>query len=850
MIMKKLYVALGLVWMCSVAGAQQLTPLSENPVLKRHISQTTQNRPAEWQYNTVVAVEKNNCPIEEAGVTYAEAGRRVDQRIFVDPTNDTTAVLLCYGCATLQFGAAEIVRDSIYYTANDNVIAGRDTLQVKLCKPDASVCYDSVTYYFVAKRAGRNYYPPRVNLGQEQLATIEADQDLLPGELTCNAFLECADSYQGRAQRYWFTDYSAPDYRFVYESSRYAGTDSVCLALCDEYAVCDTFHYAFRISSDTVGLPFMDDFSYAGPWPSQDHWLDIDPFINTTMAESPPSIGVATFDGIDGRGDSYGGQYGPSDYLTSRYLNLQGTGGDLTLTFWAQRRGLMDRPETQDSLVLEFKNTFGIWQIALALKGVPGSQTNATPEPFRFYSVPVPQAFRYKGFQFRFRNYSDRQGINDTWHLDYVRLDAVHVDSIFSDVAFTQLPEFILKNYSSMPWRHFEGREAEELSPAITANVYNHASEPLNASPSSVSLTELNSGFNVFGDPVTLFNGLEANIPNGVPVSRTYQLLDDPSGFPDVWPNYLLTMEGPTFDDADRLDFQLKYTLNNTSQINQPGFEAVQRNDQLTQTTVFDNYFAYDDDTAEAGLVTSEGTQVAVKFTAGVPDSLRAVRLHIPHTSEDVSNQTFRLRVWIGQLDNSPEYSINLLPYYTNSFFDTLQGFTTYPLVDGDGNYSPLFIPPGDFYVGWQQITSCEFTRCVPVGYDKNRPNAKAFIFRNSGQGWEPLSEFTPGGALMIRPVVGGITPGATPVEEPLTEPGFQWAMYPNPASDVVAISLRDGLYEQFDFRLFNSNGQLVQQGPLSPELSVAGLPNGVYWMAVRHQNTQQVQHRKLVIVH
>ncbi|MBK8704553.1 MAG: hypothetical protein IPN33_13770 [Saprospiraceae bacterium] len=49
---------------------------------------------------------------------------------------------------------------------------------------------------------------------------------------------------------------------------------------------------------------------------------------------------------------------------------------------------------------------------------------------------------------------------------------------------------------------------------------------------------------------------------------------------------------------------------------------------------------------------------------------------------------------------------------------------------------------------------------------------------------------------------------------------------------------------------MFNSNGQLIQQGALAPELPTAGLPNGVYWMAVRHLDTQQVQHRKLVIVH
>lgn len=844
--MRKVYLALLSLVLASAGMAQEVIPLTENTVIQRYITQKEAQLPP--NIRTVEgAVEKTVCPILNPDVTYVESGQESQQLVLINMFIDTTAILICDGCNTLQYGAATIMKDSIYYQANSGVESGIDTLTVKFCEPDGSACYDSIRYYFVVHRPGRHYYPPTQTLQAEDRVTVQTDPTQLPGELKCNFFVDCPDNYEGRAQRTWFTTYSAPDYQFVYESSRYAGLDSVCVGLCDEFAVCDTFHFSFRIQKDTVSLPFMDDFSYPGPFPDADHWLDIDVFVNNTMAELPPSLGVATFDGLNPRGTPYGGSYGDSDYLTSTYLNLNGVNGDLTLTYWLQRRGLVDRPETQDSLVLEFRDATGQWVLMRVFQGISPSLPNNIDEPFHFYATQVPPQFRYKGFQFRFRNYSDRAGINDNWHLDYVRLDATYTDSLFNDVAFTQLPAFILKNYTSMPWRHFK---QEDLGTQLTVGLYNHANQALNASPSGVSLIEQESGVNAFGSTLTLFNGTEANIPNGMSVNRTYQLNNDPTGFPAVLGNYQSTMTGPSFDGYDKLDFQLKYTLNNTSQINQPGFEAVQRNDQVTRSTIFDNYFAYDDGSAEATLVTAEGNQVAVKFTTAVEDTLRAVRMHLPHSSTDVSDQTFRIRVWKGQLDNSPDYQMSYLPYYADNAFDTLQGFTTYPLVDEDGEYAPLVLPPGDFYVGWQQVTACDFTRCVGVGYDKNQPQGKEAISRNSGQGWEPLSEFTPAGALMIRPVVGSTTPGFTPVEEPSNPDAMRMHLYPNPATDLLNIVLSNGANDQYLYRLFNANGQLVQQGELQNQLNIAGLPNGVYWFTAIHRERQQILQQKLVILH
>lgn len=842
------YLLLSVVGCLTALQAQEVMPLLENQALRRYVIQQESNWPPDLQKHDT-PVEKSDCPILDGAFTYVEAGKRADQLILINTFVDTSASLQCVGCDDLQFGTAVIQADSVYYTANADVVAGRDTLTVRFCKDDGSLCYDSITYYFVAHRAGRNYFMPTVALNAETRYPTQANAALLPGELRCNFFADCPDNYAGRAQRAWFSTYETPDFHFVYEASRYAGLDSVCVGLCDEFAVCDTFHYSFRIRKDTMSLPFMDDFSYDGPIPSFKHWVDVDPFINNTMAEEPLSFGVATFDGLNPFGTPYGGGYGPADYLTSTYLNLQGASGNLTLTYYLQRRGLVDRPETQDSMIVEFKNTAGQWVQMNSHQGIAASQPNNTDEPFVFNAIAVPQEFRYKGFQFRFRNFSDRQGINDNWHLDYVRLDGTYVDSLFNDIAFIQLPQPILKNYTSMPWRHFQGRESEELSNSLSVGLYNHANQVLNASPSGVSLTEEQSGVNPFGATLTLFNGLEANIPNGLPIQRSYLLNNDPSGFPSILPDYLLVMSGPAFNGYDRLDFRLRYTLNNTSQINQAGFEGVQNNDKIERLTEFDNYFAYDDGSAETALVTAEGNQVAVKFTAGVEDTLRAVRIHFPHASTDVGQQVFRLRVWIGQLDNSPEYQVSFTPFYADNAFDTLQGFTTYPLVDANGDLTPLYLPPGDFYVGWQQLTPCDFTRCVAVGYDKNQPQAKPFISRNSGQGWEPLSQFTPAGALMIRPVVGSTTPNFTPVEEP-GAPELGIKIYPNPANDAINIALDDAMYEGYTYKFFSSTGQLIQQGNLMPQLALSTLPNGVYWLSVTHSNTLQTAVRKVVVLH
>jgi len=830
--------------------AQTLVPLIENSTITRHRGEQEKAYPEAWlnQLYATDAKGLQDCELETAGINYLLPGNSFTARVNIDTSDAGGGSFVCTNCNSLNFGGALLSGDTLRYTAFTGVIAGKDSVQVKYCDANGANCTDSLYVYFVVRRAGRKYFPPQVTLQSEASITLNADATLLPGPLTCNYFIACPSDYDGRDQRAYFTEYPAPVSSFVYEASRFSGVDSVCVALCDTFSICDIYHFSIRVQHDTIGLPFMDDFSYAGPDTDNRLWLDSDVFVNQTMSELPPSVGVATFDGVNSRGRPYGGDPGEADRLTSTYINLNGVSGNVTLTYWLQRRGLGDRPEIRDSIVLEFRLPNGQWVQRNFFEGAPASQPNTAVELFGFHSEPVPLEFRHKAFQFRFKNYADRQGVLDNWNLDYIRLDNIQTDMAFNDIAFTKLPQSILKDYTSMPWRHFKGNEAALLSPTIEVGVYNHAGQALSATPSSVLFVEENTGIQPFGAPITLFNGLDANILNGTNIERSYALGGDASGFPNVFAGYLTTMQNPAFDAPEQLDFSMQYNLSSPSQINQPGFEAVQANDQVVHTTVFEEYFSYDDGSAEAGLIASEGGQIAVRFRANVEDTLRAVRFHFPHTNSESGDQTFRLRVWVGTLDNSPEYDALLAPVYADTYFDTLQGFTTYPLMDGDGALAPLHLPVGDFFVGWQQVTSCDFTRCVAVGYDKNRPEGKPFIFRNGGTTWTDLPASTPAGALMIRPVVGDETPGATATDEVFGDANFSVKLFPNPAQDRVQIQLPNGQDHEYRMALYNSFGQVITQGPLQTSLDVSTLPSGLYFLHVLHRDGKQRSVNKLLI--
>lgn len=845
---KSVYALLIFVTIGTLTNAQEVIPLQSNPILRSYLAEQERELPKSLQYRGD-QINRLACEVEREQYEYVFAGTTTPLPIEVDTVGLDTlpGTYTCLDCDAASFGTVNIVQDTLFYTANAGVEGGSEVFTIEFCNSNGCV---TTMLQLIVRRANTTYTQPTVNLTSGQMIVPEIAVSNLPGPVTCRAIVDCDVSYEGQDQLTYFVGFSPTDSTFVYRASRYAGLDTVCLVLCDTFAVCDTFLYRYRISQDTLDLPFMDDFSYEGPFPNAVQWLDTDPFVNDHMSANPPSVGTASFDGLNNRGEPYGGEYGRSDRLTSNYLNLEDFINDeVYLSFWLQRKGNADRPEPQDSILLEFKNPDGEWEYIVGFEGAPISQPNTVIEPFFFHLEEIAEDFKFDGFQFRFTNFSNRTGILDNWHLDYVRVsdNISQADTTFSDLAFTAPPRTILDRYTSMPWRHFEGREEIELSDSIFAGVFNHFPETINATPSNVNLVEINTNVELFNATLFNFVNQESNIIPGVPVNKQYSLISDPS-FPSVWADYLQIMQGPAFDNLDELEFRMEYSHGVSNQAADPGFDAVIRNDFVSGSTVFDNYFAYDDGTAEAGLIAQQGDQIAVRFTTSVPDTLRAIQFHIPHTTVDVSDQTFNILVWVGELDDTPEYeAIFEMPFYTDLFFDTLQGFTTYRLEDAAGELTPIGLPAGDFYVGWEQSSPCDGSMCIPIGYDRNTPQAKSFISRNLGSGFEPLSPFTLPGALMIRPIVGQETPGSTATRD-ITGQQFQAIIYPNPAKDLVHIRLEEVDYSDFQLQLFNPVGQLVLTDVASPQLDISSFPPGIYLLKLIDLKNQSYFSQKIII--
>ncbi|MEL7021120.1 MAG: T9SS type A sorting domain-containing protein, partial [Bacteroidota bacterium] len=658
------------------------------------------------------------------------------------------------------------------------------------------------------------------------------------GALSCATVASCSqDNYEGTPV-FWISN-SKPN-EFFYGADAYSGRDTVCMILCDALAICDTFVTPFMVTGDTLSLPFMDDFSYDGPYPDTSLWMESDVFVNNTMAMQPPSLGVATFDGLDATGTPRFGGIGRSDVLTSNYLDLTKDNANLFLSFYLQKQGLGDRPEVADNFIVEFKKADGTWQQITAIPGVADGVPLGTLFDFEFLSYPVDEQYLYDGFQFRFSAVNGRQGMLDLWHIDYIRLETNADISNVNDVAFALAPPSILEDYTAMPWNHFFANPASLLRTSNTTALFNHLGETTSVDDSRLLITEnttetvLNATTlrNALNVPAQVFTAFEYSF-NTSQVSE--QLVELSLNRPfDVTTAYELEREG------------------------QSSLVPILRNDRTQSTTRFDNYFAYDDGTAESNIIaqnfSSLAVQVAVEFEAYVGDSLQAVQFNIPRATADIEQQLFNINIWWDRdsLGGTPNQTLlGVSPVYVDNVVDSLQAFITYPLDEA------VFIPAGKFWIGWQQATECSGSRCIPIGYDRNTTAANRFnYFNTSGENtpsewvsFDSLSSIAPG-ALMIRPVMGNIKPIATDEvldTETWNADEILVQIYPNPTRDVIQIALSDNDYSDFQIQLFNTAGQQLVSMPLVSQLDLSVFPTGMYFVEIVNRNTGQRVHHKVL---
>lgn len=622
----------------------------------------------------------------------------------------------------------------------------------------------------------------------------------------------------------------------------------------------DTSHTQEQIKIEFVvrpllQLPFFDDFNYEGPYPDNVLWTDKTVFVNNTFSKHPPTVGMASFDGLDAFGTPYGGAQGIADMLTSGFINLKDNseGDNIHLTFYAQPKGLGLSIASRDSLLVQFKNDKGVWITKLAVSDTILHSREEDPA-FVFYSIVIKNEdnnYFHDNFQFRFLNYNARQGSDGLWQVDYIKLrkETLPVKQEIADVAFMAPPDPFTYPYSQMPWWQFKGFGNTEIKKEgadwrIDFRVNNLFNTTLTADPSKIKIEETTSN-TVILDNITLLE---------VPPITTENQRDVPPGLHNY--NRKINIEGPlaTLQALPGTGIKLVKTTYSFVQKGEPsvGIPAILNNNTVSSTTRFDEDFAYDDGSGEfkiqaASVNPGSPSIIAVKFHANVEDSIGAIRLYIPRFKNNISNQQLNLKIWQGSLDNEIHTEYGLSPYYADTNLDTLQGFTTYVMTDLN-THKKKYVPivPGDFYVGWQQVTFAPQNE-IPVGYDRNSPGGfdKVFLYYNNQ--WLSLKDYYKDmdGSVMIRPVMGPKIQYNTPTKDVVTYP---INLYPNPTTGVVNIEIPDMIADDMVFDIYNSIGRKVfSQKGIAP-VDMSGFAAGLYYIRGTHKVSNNVYIGKISV--
>ena len=135
-------------------------------------------------------------------------------------------------------------------------------------------------------------------------------------------------------------------------------------------------------------LPFWDDFPWTqvnnnkdtlSNYPLDSLWVNnYTVWINNGLGLNPPSINVATFNGLDSAQNPYSDQVlsnGFRDSLTSQPIKLNdvlaGERSSVYLSFFYQWYGNGEPPDPNDYMQLEFKNDQGVWENVMTVRTVP-----------------------------------------------------------------------------------------------------------------------------------------------------------------------------------------------------------------------------------------------------------------------------------------------------------------------------------------------------------------------------------------------------------------------------------------------------------------------------------------------
>ena len=587
-------------------------------------------------------------------------------------------------------------------------------------------------------------------------------------------------------------------------------------------------------------LPFWDDFSWTqvnrkgdtlSNYPVDSLWLHNNSvWINNGLGLNPPSINVATFNGLNASQSPYSDQIlanGFRDTLMSQPIKLDevptGERSTVYLSFFYQWAGNGEPPDADDYLQVDFKNDQGIWESAATIRTKDSFEENV------FYDTLIKvdgERFFHDSFQFRFRNYGRLSGPYDTWHLDYVYLNKNRTaeDRFLPDRSIISTLTNMFSGYRSIPYHHFlENR----MVSSPTFDVFNIQNDTSTLSYSTagtfIHFKDGVASIPYVVDPLGGAGTSPIDGATGVIFQRqrktvTLQYVpdaNDASQFDENADSVLVSLKvqlftGDTFN-PETGEFANDY---DPAKFQPLDFRS---NDTLRADYLLANYYGYDDGNAEYSVgLTAFGNRAAYQFDMllAAPDTLIGFDIYYPDYGI-TNNLTVDFTVYNDD-SGLPGISLYTLPSYTIQ----RNGLNKFEKV----RFGDPFLVESRFYIGWKAPVGGTFK----VGLDTNNDSG-AKLFVNTNGTWIQNTDIL--GSVMIRPVFGG----SDNIITGLQEEELQSQIFPNPNEgkffvpntfEILDVSSVTGQHIEFMTTSYDDR-QLVQLATTSGGLYIIKLRSG-----------------------
>lgn len=551
--------------------------------------------------------------------------------------------------------------------------------------------------------------------------------------------------------------------------------------------------------STPITLPLWEDFSYCDDqvFPTDHWWVDSSTYINNHFVAEVINKGVATFDVLDAQGKPYHSEPWEQlycDSLTSYFVDLRGydDADSIYLSFAYLCGGLGFKPKASDSLLIFFEDEINGWVRA-------GHVRMDTSSGWKYTTFGVRGGnYFYENFRFRIVNKGTVGTSSSHWHLDNIYLNSGRnfTDTVYTDLAFTEVPTNLLKDFTAMPFRHFQtDRNAFAADQLSAYTRYN--SSGMGGAATNIHYRAQN------GITGTVYGS--GTISSIHPASVTLE---------HSFPRYNVSALSTGSDGRLLIDHYF-YT--------DPGSgDTTRGTDTIRQRQIFDNYFAYDDGSAEQAyylnLAPMSPGKIAIEFAAYVPDTLAGVAIQFARQIPGSEEKEFFIQIYKEiELGGSGGELIYEEQGFFPQFPEGNQQFYTYPLAE----LVPL--STGIFHVVIMMPAS-GISDSLMVALDKNRQGANHRYFSVLDVWESSLME----GALMVRPVMGNQLLTAIPESDYYFA---DWKLYPNPTQDIVYIEpAHDEVLDQIKYRIIDIQGKEVQQGNYDGTgISVQSLGAGSY---------------------